>query len=99
MPNIIVFTEERHRLHNYSSFTYIVLHGLYIPRVAQNESFIVKPVYGGTTMMPTRGKILNFGIYESMKLELSRSFYSTKLSLESWMLHYPEAVVHRWPSK
>ena len=55
-------------------------------RVAQNESFITKAVYlGSSTMVPTRGKIFNFGLCESLKIELYRTFYSHKLCLESWM--------------
>ena len=63
----------------------IVLHGsCFNPRVAQNERFIMKPVYlGGSTMVPTRGKILNFRLSESLKNKLSRTFCSPKVSLES----------------
>ena len=49
-------------------------------------------------MVSTGGKILNFGLCESLKFELSRTFYSPKLSLESWMLHCTQAVIRRWPS-
>ena len=43
-------------------------------------------------MVPTGGKILNFGLCESLKFELSRTFYSPKLSLKSVMLHCLEAL-------
>ena len=43
-------------------------------------------------MVPTREKILNFGLCESLKIELSKTIYFPKLSLESWMLHCPETV-------
>ena len=54
------------------------------PRVAQKESFMMKPVYlGGSTMVSTRRKTLNFGLRESLNIKLSRTFYSPRLSLES----------------
>ena len=63
MPNISVFAEKRQSLHNYSSFTWFIPNN---PQVAKNKSFIVNPVYlGGSKMVPTGGKILNFGLCEA----------------------------------
>ena len=39
-------------------------------------------------MVPTGGKILKFRLCESLKNELTKTFCSPKLSLESRMLHY-----------
>ena len=49
--------------------------------VAQNLRFVIDPVYSrGGTMF---AKILDFRLFENLKNALSKTFYSTKLSLES----------------
>ena len=51
--------------------------------------FILNPVYPkGGTMVFIVGKILDFRLSESPKNEISRSYCSPKLFLESWMLHF-----------
>ena len=46
----------------------------------------MKPVYlRGSTMVPTGGKVVNFRHCESLKNQLSGTFCSPKLSLESWI--------------
>ena len=68
--------------------------------VAQNGRFIMSSVYSkGGTMMSAGLKILNFGLSESLEIELSMAFFSPKLSLESWNLHclcknFPENPRH-----
>ena len=58
-------------------------------RVAQNGRFLSKSVYvKGGTMVPTRGKILDFKISESPKNKLFRTFCSLKLSLKSFIFHF-----------
>ena len=53
----------------------------------QNERFVMKPVFlRGSTMVLTGGKILYFRVFESSKNELSRTFCSPNLSIESWIL-------------
>ena len=55
-------------------------------RVAQNGRLVLEPVYiRSGTMMLTCGEILDFKLSESSKNELSRTFCSPKLSLESWI--------------
>ena len=64
--------------------------GLYFVRsnllVAQNGRFLAKSVYlEGGTMVPTRGKILDFKLSEIAKNKLFRTFCSLRLSLKSWI--------------
>ena len=57
-------------------------------QVARKGRFVTKPKYlGDGTMVPTRGKILDFRFPESPKNELSRTFCSPKSSLQSWIFH------------
>ena len=54
-------------------------------RVAQNGRFAINPVYpGGGTMV---AKISDFRLFENLQNALFRTFFSPKISLESWILH------------
>ena len=53
--------------------------------VVQNGRFVINPIYlGGSTMV---AKFLEFGLSESLKMRSPEAFCSSKLSLESWILH------------
>ena len=54
-------------------------------QVDKNRRFVINPLYprGGTMV----ARYLVFRFLESLKNPLSTTFYPTKLSLESWMLH------------
>ena len=57
-------------------------------RLVQNERFVMNLVYsGGSTMVATGVKSLDLRLSESPKNSLSRTFFSSKLSLQSWILH------------
>ena len=54
---------------------------------------------GGCSMVSVRGKILDLRLPESLQNKLSRTFCSTKLSLESWVLHYLHENFPEYPSE
>ena len=59
-------------------------------RVGQNGRFKMDPVYlGGGTLVSTGGKISGFRLSKCPNNILFRTFFSPKLSLESWILHCP----------